>query len=450
MMTHSQADELPKVTDSADTIWNKYIVNVVLSKYGGITSYYWNNVKLEVGDICVIETEDGLNFGQVVLGKRTTPCQKGGNCSKIKGKVHRKATKVDLDRFSELAKKESDTFLYCRRAISDLNLEMNLSQVRFTFDGLRAVILFTSEKRVDFRELVKMLARFTGTNVEFKQIGIRDEAKVGGDCGICGNSLCCSSFMTKFNPISVSMAKNQGLSLNSDKLTGLCGRLKCCLGYENNAYESILKSNPSLRSTIYDLEGNEAKIVYTNLLGESVALSFKDHPPIMVNLKDIVKDNSGSYVVDRNLVKQEQDIADSKKLYESINESSELDREKDRRQHSNPKQTDQNKQHNRPKQTDQNKQHNRPKQTDQNKQHSRPKQTDQNKQHNRPKQTDQNKQHNRPKQTDQNKQHSRPKQTDQNKQHSKPEQADQNKQHSNQEQTPTRKNRKRGFRRRRG
>ena len=203
-----------------------YIIGVRFKPVGKI--YYFNPLGFDVNvsDKVIVETSRGIELGTVVLGKRSIDEEQ---LSKPLKGVIRPATEEDKKRHEENKKKEKEAFGICREKIKKHNLNMNLVDVEYTFDGNKILFYFTAEGRVDFRELVKDLATVFRTRIELRQIGVRDESKVMGSVGICGRGLCCSQFLGEFAPVSIKMAKEQGLSLSPTKISGTCGRLMCCL-----------------------------------------------------------------------------------------------------------------------------------------------------------------------------------------------------------------------------
>ncbi len=188
---------------------------------------------LNVGDQVIVETARGIELGSVVLGKREVPDEE--LILPLK-KVIRLVTEADLKKHAANKEREKKAFDICKQKIRERNLDMHLIEVEYTFDLSKVIFYFTSEKRVDFRELVKDLAAIFKTRIELRQIGVRDEAKMLGGIGACGQELCCKRFLGEFAPVSIRMAKEQNLSLNPTKISGVCSRLMCCLRYESEIY----------------------------------------------------------------------------------------------------------------------------------------------------------------------------------------------------------------------
>lgn len=207
--------------------------------------YYFDPDGMDVkqGIDVVVETARGIEYGKVVVAnkefdetKLNTPLRK----------VLRIATEEDTKIYNEKYEKKDEALAICREKIEKHNLDMRLVDVEYTFDRTKLVFYFTSEGRVDFRDLVKELAAHFKTRIELRQVGIRDEAKMIGGMGSCGRCLCCSSWLTEFQPVSIKMAKIQNLSLNPSKISGICGRLMCCLKYENDIYLELKKGMPEV------------------------------------------------------------------------------------------------------------------------------------------------------------------------------------------------------------
>ncbi len=201
----------------------------------------------EVGTEVIVETSRGLEFGKVSMSVKEITEEE--IVSPLK-EIVRIATENDKAQVQKNKKKEQEAFGICEEKIAAHNLDMKLVDVEYTFDGNKILFYFTAEGRVDFRELVKDLASVFRTRIELRQIGIRDEAKMLGGIGICGRSLCCSTYLDGFHPVSIKMAKEQGLSLNPTKISGNCGRLMCCLKYEQNCYDEFSKIAPSVGAVV--------------------------------------------------------------------------------------------------------------------------------------------------------------------------------------------------------
>lgn len=229
------------------------IVGVKFRSTGKVYNFLSNNLELHIGEFCVVETERGFGFGTVDVGKM---CMKECRFSRPLKNVLRKATQEDLAIVEENKKIEVDAEKFCLKRVVARNLEMQLVDVECTFDRSRLTFYFIAEGRIDFRELVKDLAQKFRTRIEMRQIGVRDEAKLIGGFGVCGRSLCCTTFLKNFETVSIKMAKVQGLTLNPSKLSGVCDRLKCCLTSEYDYYRQMSKYMPRRGQMVRDLEGN--------------------------------------------------------------------------------------------------------------------------------------------------------------------------------------------------
>ncbi len=244
-------------------------------KNNGKTYYFSPNGKKITGsDKVIVETARGLECGDVVIPNRMV--DENEIISPLKPVV-RIATEKDLAQVEENRAKEKEAFKTCEEKIADHGLEMNLVDVEYTFDGNKILFYFTADGRVDFRELVKDLASVFRTRIELRQIGVRDESKMLGGLGICGRPFCCNSFLGDFQPVSIKMAKEQGLSLNPTKISGTCGRLMCCLKYEQDAYESLLKITPKNGALVQTDEGN-GTVIDVNLLTGVLKVSLQNKP----------------------------------------------------------------------------------------------------------------------------------------------------------------------------
>ena len=216
--------------------------------------YYFNPLDMDIttGMHVIVETARGVEYGYVVLGVKDMDEEKVFQPLKP---VIRIATPQDDAVADENRQKEKDAFKICKEKIAKHGLDMKLIDVEITFDHNKLIFYFTSDERVDFRELVKDLASVYRTRIELRQIGVRDEAKMLGGLGICGRPFCCKTFLGEFQPVSIKMAKEQSLSLNPTKISGTCGRLMCCLKYEQNCYEELLAITPKVGALVETAEG---------------------------------------------------------------------------------------------------------------------------------------------------------------------------------------------------
>jgi len=242
------------------------VVGVRFKEAGKVYYFDPGDLEIEVYSKVIVETARGIEFGQVVVANREVPEEE--IVAPLK-KVIRIATEEDIQHAAENDEKEKEAFEICLQKIQAHNLDMKLIDVEYTFDNNKILFYFTADGRVDFRELVKDLASVFKTRIELRQIGVRDESKMMGGLGICGRVLCCKSFLGEFQPVSIKMAKEQGLSLNPTKISGACGRLMCCLKYEQEAYEELLKKVPKVGAVVDTPEG-QGVVEEVNLLKEEV------------------------------------------------------------------------------------------------------------------------------------------------------------------------------------
>lgn len=242
------------------------VVGVRFKKAGKIYYFDPDNIEIKKGDNVIVETARGLEFGEVVIGLREV--EDKDIVSPLK-KVLRIATNEDQAQNQYNKGREKEAFTLCLNKIEEHKLPMKLIDVEYTFDNGKIIFYFVADGRIDFRELVKDLAAIFRTRIELRQIGVRDESKCIGGLGPCGRSMCCSSFLGDFEPVSIKMAKEQNLSLNPTKISGVCGRLMCCLNYEQCTYEDIRKKMPTIGS-IVKTEDGEGEVVENNILSENV------------------------------------------------------------------------------------------------------------------------------------------------------------------------------------
>ncbi len=254
-------------------IYMKNIVGVRLKKPGKIYFFDPGYIKLKNGDEVIIETENGQEFGIVAINSRKMPEDK---IKTPENKIVRIATKKDKEHYLDNQKKEKEAFELCLKKIKEHKLDMNLIDVEYKFDNSKLLFFFTADGRVDFRDLVKELASIYKTRIELRQIGVRDEVKRIGGNGICGRELCCCTFLSNFETVSIKMAKEQNISLNPGKISGSCGRLMCCLKYEQEVYEEKLKKLPKIGAIVSVPEEGEGIVDSVETLKEQVKVKFKD------------------------------------------------------------------------------------------------------------------------------------------------------------------------------
>lgn len=242
--------------------------------------------KLKTGDRVIVETSRGVECGEVAMENREVSDDKV--VQPLRSLI-RVATDEDLKHVEENRKKEKSAFDVCTRKIAAHKLDMKLVDVEYTFDNSKILFYFTADGRVDFRELVKDLASVFRTRIELRQIGVRDEAKMLGGIGVCGRPFCCAAFLGSFQPVSIKMAKEQGLSLNPVKISGICGRLMCCLKYEQEAYSELLRIVPPINSVVMTPQG-KGVVSDRNLINGNLTVrldSAPDAPAHVYPAKDI-------------------------------------------------------------------------------------------------------------------------------------------------------------------
>lgn len=250
------------------------VVGIRFKKAGKIYYFDPDNIEVNRGDAVIVETARGVEYGIVEIGNRDV--DESQIVSPLK-KVIRIATEEDRAKNEENKAKEKEAFSTCVDKIKKHKLEMKLIDVEYTFDNNKIIFYFTADGRIDFRELVKDLAAVFKTRIELRQIGVRDEAKMVNGIGICGRTLCCATFLGDFHPVSIKMAKDQGLSLNPSKISGVCGRLMCCLKYEQEAYEDLIKNLPKEGDIISTPEG-EGEVLSVSVLKQVIKTAVRKPP----------------------------------------------------------------------------------------------------------------------------------------------------------------------------
>jgi cell fate regulator YaaT (PSP1 superfamily) len=247
------------------------VIGVRFKKAGKIYYFDPNGLDVNKGNFVVVETARGIEFGECVIGIKEIP--ESDIVSPLKS-VIRVAGEEDISKHKENKVKEKDALDICLKKIEEHGLNMKLIDVEYTFDNNKVIFYFTADGRVDFRELVKDLATIFKTRIELRQIGVRDEAKMLGGLGPCGRTLCCSTFLGDFASVSIKMAKEQNLSLNPTKISGICGRLMCCLNYEQSTYEDIRKRLPKVGS-IVKIGDTNGEVISNNTVKESIKVKYK-------------------------------------------------------------------------------------------------------------------------------------------------------------------------------
>lgn len=262
------------------------IVGVKFKYTGKI--YYFNpgELNLKVGQMVLAKTSRGIEIGKIVLSNRNLFDDK---ISMDLKDIIRVATQKDIEKFKKIKQREKKAFRIFNDKIKKYKLEMKLIGVEFLFDESKVIFYFTSDKRIDFRNLVKDLAAIFKIRIELRQVGVRDEARILGGIGSCGRALCCASFLKDFQPVSIKMAKEQGISLNPIKISGMCGRLMCCLNYEQKIYSDILKEMPRIGSYVKTPQGNGI-VKDFNLLEKELEVqldSNKDGVPLKIEAQNV-------------------------------------------------------------------------------------------------------------------------------------------------------------------
>lgn len=256
------------------------VVSVILNNKEKKYLFSCNNFSLKKNMNVIVETEKGIQYGLVIKDPYEISEKDIGFPLK---NIFRIATEEDDKQHVQNEKDAIDALLKARKLAEELNLSMRIIEANYTFDKSQLIFHFLAESRIDFRELAKKLAQIYKTRIELRQIGVRDKAKEVGGIGPCGRFLCCSTFLTDFNSVSINMAKNQMLALNPTKINGLCGRLLCCLGYEDDMYSEMKKEMPSI-GQIFHKDDIEGKIVSVNLFKKTITVETKDKTLIEVEI----------------------------------------------------------------------------------------------------------------------------------------------------------------------
>lgn len=263
------------------------VVKLQFNTAGKLYDFNTGELELNPGDKVIVETERGRSIATVVVAPREYADNEVPEGMKT---VLKRALQEDMADKGRNIEKEKEAFDFCLAKIKERGMEMKLIRVEYLFDGSKAIFYFTADGRVDFRELVKDLAHTFRTRIEMRQIGVRDEAKMVGGIGICGRELCCSSFLRDFEPVSVKMAKEQNLALNPTKISGQCGRLLCCLGYEFETYCSLRKCLPKCGKRV-NCGGVEGEVIKLNILQGTVTVKTDDDQQVVIKGDDIKPEN---------------------------------------------------------------------------------------------------------------------------------------------------------------
>ena len=301
----------------------KNIIGVRFKKLGKIYFFNPKQIKVKKGDKVIVETVQGEEYGEVVIPNRYIEDEK--IIAPLK-KVIRIANYRDNKHYEECKKIEKEAMKTCQKKIKEHKLDMCLTDVEYKFDDSKILFFFTADGRIDFRELVKDLAAIYKTRIELRQIGVRDEVKRIGGNGVCGRELCCCTFLSNFEAVSIKMAKEQNVSLNPSKISGNCGRLMCCLKYEDNVYSEKLKKLPNI-GAIVDTEDGEGEVDGIETLKECVKVKFKTEDGFNYKRYDI-KDVKIIKDVQREQINEEEE--ENKKELEELEKLEKLDAEKDK------------------------------------------------------------------------------------------------------------------------
>lgn len=251
------------------------VIGVRFKEVGKVYYFDPEDNKLNVGDKVIVETARGVECGTVAMANKIVA---DDSIVRPLKKLMRVATEDDIKHVEENQRKEKKAYGICLKKIADHKLEMKLVDVEYTFDNNKILFYFTADGRVDFRALVKDLASVFRTRIELRQIGVRDEAKMIGGLGVCGRPLCCSTYLGEFQPVSIKMAKEQGLSLSPVKISGTCGRLMCCLKYEQEAYNEMLKKVPKVGAIVDTPSSGHGTVVEVNPINRIVTVRLNKSP----------------------------------------------------------------------------------------------------------------------------------------------------------------------------
>ena len=250
------------------------VIGVRFKSVGKVYYFDPKGKNLKKGEYVIVETARGVECGEVMLSNREVS---DDEIVKDLKPVIRIATQKDLETIEKNKEKEKEALRICQEKIDKHKLDMKLVDAEYTFDNNKILFYFTADGRVDFRELVKDLAGIFKTRIELRQIGVRDESKMMGGLGVCGRPFCCATYLGEFQPVSIKMAKEQGLSLNPVKISGTCGRLMCCLKYEQDVYEELLSITPKVNAYVNTPDG-KGNVVEANVLTGELKVSLSDNP----------------------------------------------------------------------------------------------------------------------------------------------------------------------------
>lgn len=262
------------------------VIGVKFKETGKVYYFSPDGEKLKHGEFVIVETARGIECGTVALENKLV---ESDDIVKPLKKMIRKATPEDIEIVEKNREKEQRAVSIFEEKVAYRKLNMKLVDVEYTFDGSKILFYYTAPCRVDFRELVKDLAGVFRARIELRQIGVRDESKMLGGLGICGRPFCCKEFLSDFQPVSIKMAKEQGLSLNTSKISGSCGRLMCCLKYEQDAYEHLLRVTPKI-GAIVDTKQGKGEVIDMNILTGKLTIKLAKHPeaaPLICHRREV-------------------------------------------------------------------------------------------------------------------------------------------------------------------
>ena len=262
------------------------VVGVRFREAGKIYYFDPTGFELKVGTYVILDTARGEDVGQVAVAPKQVA--DGELVGQLKG-ILRPAEPWDLLRMQHFRDREEQALEKCRQKVAEHGLPMKVIKAEYNFDGSRLVFYFTAEKRVDFRKLVRELAKTFRSRIELKQVGVRDEAKMMGDLGCCGRPLCCTSFLCEFDPVSIKMAKQQDLPLSPMEISGICGRLLCCLAYENDYYAEIKKRLPKVGEVVVTSYGS-GKVTGINVLKETLSVDLGRETTVEISSEELKTD----------------------------------------------------------------------------------------------------------------------------------------------------------------
>ncbi|MDP8266297.1 MAG: regulatory iron-sulfur-containing complex subunit RicT [Candidatus Aceula meridiana] len=256
------------------------VVQVQLGEYRGVSLYNIRDMECKRGDYVVLNIDRGTEFGKVISEADTLP---EGKIENLPGKVLRLASEEDLGRIEKNREKSKEAMETCVKKVEEQKLEMKVVHCEYSFDNNKVVFFFIADERVDFRNLVKELAGIFRARIELKQIGVRDQAKTVGGIGSCGRNFCCSSYMKEFHPLTIKMAKEQNLPINPSRISGVCGRIKCCMAYEFPLYKQYAKTMPRKGSKMNTPDGR-GKVIDSNFLTQTVKVDLGEGKIVKVKI----------------------------------------------------------------------------------------------------------------------------------------------------------------------